>query len=749
MATDVENMLKLVASGGYGKVEEEWSAAIEDADTELSGLVPVLRALVKAGQTESAELLAWSTVSPARDRLEPEECLALIKEMFIAVPEGDDLRDELITQYKTVHADVANIDQLIQACGLEDGSRMPRLALRTLELSIHVKEGAFLLSRQDDSPARVTEVSEDCSAYKVQVNQFTREYEAAALAREFRPAERDDFRVLTQWDTERLKELLEKDPAALTVSILRSRGGSYSVDDVKFTLCPRYLPPESWGKWWTKARAGLKKHHAVRLEGRSPVMLVYDPSGWTIEEVSWENFPKSEATADYHDAAEGYLREVRARNLKPEPKHLNRMAEAIASRLKRSAKHMPDRGLGMTLVLESLLRHGAKMTREAPTSAAELLGATDKPADMLSRLTDGRLWTAALRAAREGYAETWTEVFARLLPRTPMQACERIAKELVEAGHREKLNECIAAVMNEPAMCMDAIAWMWKGSEHLQGVAMPTRLEILTTMLNTLGSLQRDGGDQEQLKRVRGAVKAALSGAKSRGFAECLDTIDQGMAAALRNQIQRLDGLGVVLVESLVEEIRKRFPQLWARKKEVAWKDQSVIYCTEAGMSKLEEEIDHVVNVEMPANAKAIGQAAAHGDLSDNAEYQSALDARDMLRARLAKLQHQLSIARIISPDEIPRDHAGIGTRVTVQRASEGQRRTMTFLGPWEAEVDKGIFNYQAPMAQQVMGRAVGESVVLKLDDTEAEWTVERIEPGIEAPSRTDKFSPPPAADPD
>jgi transcription elongation factor GreA len=156
-----------------------------------------------------------------------------------------------------------------------------------------------------------------------------------------------------------------------------------------------------------------------------------------------------------------------------------------------------------------------------------------------------------------------------------------------------------------------------------------------------------------------------------------------------------------------------------------------VIYCTAAGLSKLEENIAHLVNVEMPANAKSIGEAAAHGDLSENAEYRFALEARDMLRARLAKLQNQLSIARIINPDEIPRNHVGVGTRVIVRQSPEGERLTMTFLGPWEAEVDKGVYNYQAPMAQQVMGRAVGESVVLKLQDAEAEWTIEQIEPGI------------------
>ena len=732
MPVEVKSLLKLVASGGYRNVEEAWMAAVEDPETKLPQLVPVLKALVKAGQTESAELLGWSTVSEARERLNPPACLDLIKSMFIAVPDSEDLRAELIDQYKIVHADLPHIDQLIQACGLADGSKKPRLALRTLELCLFAKEGSYLLSRQDDSPAEVVAVSDDCRSYTVRFNHQTRDYKAAELASEFRPADRDDFRVLTQWQPDRLQELLDRKPAALIASILKARGGRGTADDLRFTICPRFLSPEEWSKWWTKARAALKKDRTVRLEGRSPVTLVYDPGGWTIEDLSWENFPKNEATSDYYDAVESYLREAKSRKLKVSVEHLSRMAAAIQTRNRRAARHAPDSGLGMTLVLERLTQHGAALRGEPSASADTIVAEAEKPAEVLGNLTEARLWPAALEAAKKGCPDTWPEVFAELLPRAPMQTCERIAAHLRDTGRSEMLNRCVEYMMQDPAECMEAVGWVWKGSPHLEGVAVPARLELLTTMLNTLGDLQRDGGDdQHRRKRVRETVKNALGAAKYRGFKECLDSIDQGMASALRNRIRRLDGLGVVLVENLIEEIRKRFPGLWVQKKEAAWRDSSVIYCTEAGMQKLEKEVEQVVNVEMPANAKAIGEAAAHGDLSENAEYRFALEARDMLRARLAKLQQQLSMARIIDPDDIPTDHVGVGARVTIRPVAEAPARTLTFLGPWEAAVEQDIYNYQAPLSQRLMGRSVGETVWLLLEDTEAEWTIERIEPSL------------------
>jgi transcription elongation GreA/GreB family factor/transcription elongation factor GreA-like protein len=732
MSANAERMLKLVASGSYGKVEEEWTATVEDPETDLHTLVPVLRALANAGQNESAELLAWSTVGPAREQLDPQACLKLIKEMFFAVPNSEDLRSELVSQYKIVHSDAPQLERLVEACGLADGSRKPKLALRTLELCLVAEPGSYLLSRQDESVAEVVAVEDGCRSYTVKFDRRTREYEPAELAREFGPIDPDDFRVLTQCRPERLAELLDQDASGLIVSVLKARGGKLTADDLRYTLCPRHLPPDKWSKWWTKARAGLKKNHVVRLEGRSPVTLVYDPGGWSVEQMSWESFPKSESTPDYYEAVESYFRQAKSRRQEVCGKHLSRMAGAVHSRLRQIASHSPDGGLGLALVLQGLVERGAQVEVEPSASPAEIVGGADRPAELLRNLSDGRLWAPALEAARKGCPDSWVEVFCELLPKAPAQACEVIAGRLPAEERIERLNRCLEQALESPDECLEALAWIWKGSDYLDGVSVPTRLELLTKMLGTLADLQRnDQVAAERLKQARTTVKNALSAGKYRGFKECLETIDEGMASALRNRLRRLDGLGVVLVEDLVEEIRKRFPRLWAQKKEAPWKDPSAIYCTTAGMQKLEKEIDQVVNVEMPANAKAIGEAASRGDLSENSEYKFALEARDMLRARLAKLQQQLSIARLIDRHDIPTEHVGVGSKVVIRRTSDNATRSLTFLGPWEAAIDQGIYNYQAPLSQRFMGRTAGETISLEQGDGEGEWIIERIEPGL------------------
>jgi transcription elongation GreA/GreB family factor len=137
----------------------------------------------------------------------------------------------------------------------------------------------------------------------------------------------------------------------------------------------------------------------------------------------------------------------------------------------------------------------------------------------------------------------------------------------------------------------------------------------------------------------------------------------------------------------------------------------------------------------MPENAKRIGEAASHGDLSENSEYKFALEERDFLRARLAQINQDLSLTRQIEPEEVPTDHVGIGSRVRLRKMADGEERVMVLLGPFEADVEQGIFNYRAPACQRVLGSRVGEHVTLTLEGDDHEFEVVAIENALRQPA--------------
>jgi len=97
----------------------------------------------------------------------------------------------------------------------------------------------------------------------------------------------------------------------------------------------------------------------------------------------------------------------------------------------------------------------------------------------------------------------------------------------------------------------------------------------------------------------------------------------------------------------------------------------------------------------------------------------------------VASFQNELSRARALHRQDVPADSVGIGSRVTLLRLRDGQAVKMTFLGPWDSNVDMQVYSYQTPLAQVLMGKPLGHTVRLKLDGEEGDYRIEHLEPGL------------------
>jgi transcription elongation GreA/GreB family factor len=204
--------------------------------------------------------------------------------------------------------------------------------------------------------------------------------------------------------------------------------------------------------------------------------------------------------------------------------------------------------------------------------------------------------------------------------------------------------------------------------------------------------------------------------------------MDPGMALTVYRTVDRLQGLGQVVHSSLLRIIREAYPQAFAKLKTDPWLDDNIIFCTAQGMQKCENEINYLVNVKIPENAKAIGEAAAHGDLSENSEFRFALEERDLLQARLLRMQEERSRVRLLTANDIDTSAVNVGTKVTLVPTTGGQSRALTIIGPWEADMDKRIYNYRAPLCVRLKGLAIGDAVKLDLDGGECEYRIQAIE---------------------
>lgn len=148
---------------------------------------------------------------------------------------------------------------------------------------------------------------------------------------------------------------------------------------------------------------------------------------------------------------------------------------------------------------------------------------------------------------------------------------------------------------------------------------------------------------------------------------------------------------------------------------------------TPNGHKKLKDELDRLLKVDRPQNVKAIAEARAHGDLSENAEYHAAKEKQSFLEGRIQELQSKIARAEVIDPSKISQDRIAFGATVKVMDIDTDEEKTYQIVGPDEADIKAGKLSIHSPMARSLIGKELGDSVVVKAPSRTIEYEVLEI----------------------
>src|SRR5499425_3530316 len=134
---------------------------------------------------------------------------------------------------------------------------------------------------------------------------------------------------------------------------------------------------------------------------------------------------------------------------------------------------------------------------------------------------------------------------------------------------------------------------------------------------------------------------------------------------------------------------------------------------TRSGYDKLAAELDRLKRVDRHAITKAIAEARAHGDLSENAEYHAAREKQSFIEGRIAELEGKVGGAEVIDPPTSG-DRITFGSTVLLEDEN-GKEIRYQIVGSDEAEPAKGRISVLAPLARTLIGKRVGDRVTAKL----------------------------------
>jgi transcription elongation factor GreA len=152
-----------------------------------------------------------------------------------------------------------------------------------------------------------------------------------------------------------------------------------------------------------------------------------------------------------------------------------------------------------------------------------------------------------------------------------------------------------------------------------------------------------------------------------------------------------------------------------ARRESDEYQAMEKIPMTAQGFAALEAEIKHLKQVERPAIIKAISEARAHGDLSENAEYHSAKERQSFIEGRVMELEDKVSRAQVIDVSKLSGKTVKFGATVSV-------------VGDIEADFSKGRISLSSPLARALIGKSVGDTVEVNTPSGGRTYEISKVE---------------------
>jgi len=145
---------------------------------------------------------------------------------------------------------------------------------------------------------------------------------------------------------------------------------------------------------------------------------------------------------------------------------------------------------------------------------------------------------------------------------------------------------------------------------------------------------------------------------------------------------------------------------------------------TVRGKALLESELKRLIHEERPAVIRAIEEARAHGDISENAEYDAAKDRQSLIEGRIGEIQGKLATAEVVDPSQLKSETVVFGAHVKMLDLETEEEHSYQIVGMDEADVKQGLISILSPIARALIGKRKGDTVVVQSPKGDREYEI-------------------------
>jgi len=545
----------------------------------------------------------------------------------------------------------------------------------------------------------------------------------------FEPLHPRDLRAQAIDDPEGLRKRIKDQPMQALEDVLHRYHGEATTTKIKNALMQIGIEGSAWSAWWRKVRKLAENSDGLEVSGtpaKSVIAVLLerkDPADSLRRQ-----FRRSLNLAEAHARARDLFQSA---NLDPN------LAKIALEELELAASNERS-PLQERVAAWLLLRERTGLLPEVALNALREVVAAPPPADSSQPAEIWKLFQALPGAKDQERSvdllpilfgdEQWVDVALENLQHTAPGQVRALLDRLGRADQDAKLRAHYAGLLARPLRnptLLVALAGRFEDAQVEKGLPTPVqRAQALVTVAQFL-TVQRRG--DPQLTRVAARLTELLTKKPDPLLGRMLKKVDMPTMRSITITSGR--GVDPELDALLTELALGLDPQFFAHDTGRFW-ESTTIWTTRAGLERRAAELRELREVKIPANQEAIGRAASYGDLSENSEWEAAIEEQRNLTARAMEIEEELRKTDLIEEAPVAEDTVCPGTRVRYREVASGTQNTILILGPWDADEVLGtqVVSYRAPLAQGLLGLNTGKRATVKLPSGELEVEVVEIQ---------------------
>lgn len=305
--------------------------------------------------------------------------------------------------------------------------------------------------------------------------------------------------------------------------------------------------------------------------------------------------------------------------------------------------------------------------------------------------------------------EEWKKIILNLLKHSNSRLTAECINFLLERDCEDLLKRTLQKWLQEQSLRSSILIWI------IRHRSLPNYSNLLKNILGVrLLNCIFQAIDSDALNVAPGRRIALVEEVNNdqQLIADLLKDADLNLASDLARNLLMNQGFDTLKKRSLMARFIRVFPELQRLTEGKEASNEERLLVSQASLDAAKEEYLSLVNEKIPANKAAIAAARELGDLSENSEYKMARQDQSVLLARKSMLEKSLNHAQVINMDEVTTDKVNVGTKVTL-KDEKGKESSYVILGAWDSDPKKNILSYQTPLAKEMLGKKLNDTVTL------------------------------------